>query len=334
MQLSNTRSAMGSFVDCVDRWLRKFGPAPMPPTVQFEVIGYAASGKTSLYLAMKDLLERRTPSGLFLQTSGDPASVIESWRNSRGQRSIAEKTGMESTLPGNTTTGFEFFGSIRTESVFRGVLNDCMGQMIERPHQFPAEYEAFVNRIPSTDVLVLVLPLSSIDNPDEFQSHCRTVHRYLWHALDIRRRKGIRQAPLVAVAGTKMDTLGDSIDQVAKRLSEMPISVFGEIPRTLREFHVPESAIFPTSFFGCGNAARIDGKHDEYSLADKKKSEAQNIDSLVYWALTAAIGRHRGLHTAPGRPAVEEVYEMLRSDLRASVPMAIGITGDLIWPEG
>lgn len=310
--------------------IRKIQQANLP-TLRFEVIGYSASGKTSLYTAKKNMMDKRTPSGVFLKTVGDPGEFIRQRELTNRRIGTAAADGMETTIGAEAKEKFEFCAAYKTETMFHGELFECMGQAIERPQVHQDEYQAFVERIPRADVLWIVLPLSQIDDERAFESVCQTCHSFLWHALEVRRESGIAKPPVVAIVGTKMDTLGPTTSKVADRLASLGLSSFGEIPGTLAEFGVNEAAIFPTSFFGCGKAVEVPGKLDEYKLSDTSHTpEPENIESLMYWSLAAALKPFRSQATRRGRPTLFEVYEKLACDLQNSDPISLGIVGDLI----
>jgi hypothetical protein len=301
------------------------------PTLRHEVIGYSASGKTSIYTALKDMFNVRTPSGVFLKTVGDPSEFIRQRELTNRRIATATAMGMETTIGADAKEKFDFCATLKTETMFNGELYECMGQAIERPASHQEEYQAFVTRIPRADVLWIVLPLSQIDDSKAFGSVCQTCHSYLWHALEVRRDSGIAKPPVVAIVGTKMDTLGPSKAKVGDRLASLGLSSFGEIPGTLAEFGVNEAAIFPTTFFGCGKAVEVPGKLDEYKLSDPSQSpEPENIDSLMYWSLAAALKPFRSQASRRGSPSLSEVYDRLVSDLKKSEPISLGIVGDLI----
>lgn len=304
------------------------------PTLRYEVIGYSASGKTSIYTALKDMLNVRTPSGVFLQTVGDPEEFIRQRELTNRRIATATASGMETTIGADAKERYAFCGMFRMEKMFNAELYECMGQAIERPANHPAEYQAFVARIPRADVLWIVLPLSKIDDRKEFKAVCETCHSYLQHALTVRRDAGIAKPPVVAIVGTKMDRLGVSRSKVAERLESLGLSSFGEIPGTLTEIGLDEAAIFPTTFFGCGNAVEVPGKPEEYKLSDTSESpEPENIDSLMYWSLAAALKPLRTQKARSGSPSLSEVYDKLVCDLKKSEPISLGIRGNLITVE-
>lgn len=322
---------------CIERIIvmsiRKITQANIP-TLRYEVIGYSAAGKSSLYEAMKMLLDRRTPSGIFLRTDGSPDAFMMQRKVAKRRIATAIECGMQTTVGAEARECFKFTVSYKTETMANGELNECMGQAIENPEAHPDEYQAFVDRIPHADVIWIALPLSQIEDETAFGDICKTCENYLNHALAIRRDAGISKPPVVGVLGTKMDTLGPSSSKVAERLASLGLNSFGEIPGTIREHNVQEGAVFPTSFFGCGKAVEVPGKADEYKLADTlRKPEPENIDSLVYWSLAAALKPHRSQPKGRGVPSLGEVFDKLCGDLKKSEPFAMGIVGELIKVE-
>jgi hypothetical protein len=283
---------------------------------------------------MKMLMDKRTPSGVFLRTAGNPDEFIKQRRLTSRRIATAAENGMETTIGAEARESFKFLVSYKTETIAHGELNECMGQAIENPHSHREEYEAFVQRIPRADVLWIVLPLSQMDDRASFDVICKSCENYLNHALEIRRDAGISKSPVVGVLGMKMDTLGPTTAKVAERLANLGLSSFGEIPGTIREHNVHESAVFPTSFFGCGKAVAVSGKTDEYKLADTTHApEPENINALVYWSLAAGLKPYRASISRRGTPSVSEVFDKLCSDLKHSEPIALGITGELIHVE-
>jgi hypothetical protein len=241
---------------------------------------------------------------------------------------------METTVGAEARECFKFTVSYKTETIAHGELNECMGQAIQNPEAHPDEYQAFVDRIPHADVIWIALPLSQIEDEAAFGDICKTCENYLNHALAVRREAGVSKPPVIGVLGTKMDTLGPNLSKVAERLATLGLNSFGEIPGTIREHNVQEGAVFPTSFFGCGKAVGVPGKTDEYKLADTTHTpEPENIDSLVYWSLAAALKPLRSQPTRRGTPSLGEVFDKLCSDLKKSEPLALGIVGELIKVE-
>jgi hypothetical protein len=306
------------------------------PVIRTELVGREHSTKSSAVTVFPyGPLREAPPSGLQLATP-DTKKFNALVRNTEATLNDLNRAGLPSTIKVEQHT-YHLFDAEECCAILQ--LRDVVGQVFSHatPDSPPEEldtFDAYVRYSVEAHVHFIMLPYPYRDDPAEYQRLARDQQLYETTLRSVLQQRRPDWPLAVALVVNRLDAAFPSETEAqAKLTDEVLQEMLGPLVNLLtRSKKVGAAAIFPTTFFGFGNAvvqaptgqasakpAAGSSPHSrgepDFTLKPGALPRPYNLTPLVWWSLLTGLM----LQDMRGKDAqvsdLEDVTNRLRADL-------------------